>query len=248
MKDRLKISKTIRGNLLLCILIILVVAAIAVWQNVKEKKRAPKEGHEVGERTLLSGEQVEGPTENAKKVAITFDDGPTPGCTDRLLDGLKERGALATFFVIGEKAKQSPDLIKREEKEGHLIGNHTYSHVQLTAISMEAARREILDTQQVIGKAAGEEPEYMRPPFGAWQKELEEELGLMPVLWTVDPLDWTTSNVDEIVKKVVTEVEENDIILLHDCYASSVDAALRIVDLLSEEGYEFVTVDALILD
>ena len=88
----------------------------------------------------------------------------------------------------------------------------------------------------------------MRPPFGIWQRRLELDLEVLPVMWSIDPLDWTTENVDEIVNKVVTEAEENDIILLHDCYDSSVDAALRIVDILKEKGFEFVTVDELILD
>ncbi len=88
----------------------------------------------------------------------------------------------------------------------------------------------------------------MRPPFGAWQKKLEWELDVMPVMWTIDPLDWTTNNEDEIVNKVVTQAKENDIILLHDCYESSVNAALRIIDILQKEGYEFVTVDELIMN
>ena len=81
-----------------------------------------------------------------------------------------------------------------------------------------------------------------------WQKKLEWELDVMPVMWTIDPLDWTTNNEDEIVNKVVTQAKENDIILLHDCYESSVNAALRIVDILQKEGFEFVTVDELIMN
>ena len=88
----------------------------------------------------------------------------------------------------------------------------------------------------------------MRPPFGAWQRKLEQEIRMLPVLWTIDPLDWTTENQDEIVNKVVTEAEENDIILLHDCYKSSVEAGLRIIDILQEEGFVFVTVDELLLN
>ena len=88
----------------------------------------------------------------------------------------------------------------------------------------------------------------MRPPFGLWQRNLEMEIEVLPVMWTIDPLDWTTENVDEIVNKVVTEAEENDIILLHDCYDSSVDAALRIIDILQKKGFEFVTVEQLIMN
>lgn len=177
-------------------------------------------------------------------IAITFDDGPSSRYTGRLLDGLKERNVKASFFLIGE----NPVLVERIYKEGHLIGNHTYSHVQMTHLSEEAAVREIEKTDQVISAITGEHVAYMRPPFGAWQRELEVRMEVLPVLWSVDPLDWTTENVDEIVSKVVTEVEEGDIILLHDCYASSVEAALRIVDILQKEGYEFVTVDRLLID
>lgn len=181
-------------------------------------------------------------------IAITFDDGPSGRYTGRLLDGLKERNVKASFFLIGENAKENPELVERIYKEGHLIGNHTYSHVQMTHLSEEAAVGEIERTDQVISEITGEHVAYMRPPFGAWQRELEVRMEVLPVLWSVDPLDWTTENVDEIVSKVVTEVEEGDIILLHDCYASSVEAALRIVDILQKEGYEFVTVDRLLID
>ena len=181
-------------------------------------------------------------------IAITFDDGPSSRYTGRLLDGLKERSVKASFFLIGENAEENPVLVERIYKEGHLIGNHTYSHVQMTNLSEEAAVREIEKTDQVISAITGEHVAYMRPPFGAWQRELEVRMEVLPVLWSVDPLDWTTENVDEIVSKVVTEVEEGDIILLHDCYASSVEAALRIVDILQKEGYEFVTVDRLLID
>ena len=105
-----------------------------------------------------------------------------------------------------------------------------------------------MDADQEIYSITGKHTEYMRPPFGLWQRDLELELEVMPVMWTVDPLDWTTENVDEIVNKVVTEAEENDIILLHDCYKSSVEAALRIVDILAERGFEFVTVDELLMN
>lgn len=193
------------------------------------------------------GKSVSGEGE-APKIAITFDDGPSAHCTGRLLDGLKERGIKGTFFLIGENAEDNPKLVKRLHEEGHLIGNHTYSHVEITRLSDEEAKKEITKTDEIISSITGEHVEYMRPPFGLWQEELEEELDVMPVMWSIDPLDWTTKNVEEIVNKVVTEAEENDIILLHDCYDSSVDAALRIVDILKKKGFEFVTVDELLMD
>lgn len=184
----------------------------------------------------------------APKIALTFDDGPSAAWTPALLDGLKERGVKATFFLIGENADKNPEIVKRMAEEGHLIGNHTYHHVELTKVSENEARLELADTSAVIVRITGKEPEYMRPPFGAWQRKLEQEIQMLPVLWTIDPLDWTTENQDEIVNKVVTEAEENDIILLHDCYKSSVEAGLRIIDILQEEGFVFVTVDELLLN
>lgn len=201
------------------------------------------------EREIQQKESVEESGVKEKpSIAITFDDGPSDRYTGRLLDGLKERNVKASFFLIGENAEENSELVERIYKEGHLIGNHTYSHVQMTHLSEEAAVGEIEKTDQVISAITGEHVAYMRPPFGAWQRELEVRMEVLPVLWSVDPLDWTTENVDEIVSKVVTEVEEGDIILLHDCYASSVEAALRIVDILQKEGYEFVTVDRLLID
>lgn len=200
------------------------------------------------EREIQQKESVEESGVKEKpSIAITFDDGPSDRYTGRLL-GLKERNVKASFFLIGENAEENSELVERIYKEGHLIGNHTYSHVQMTHLSEEEAVREIEMTDQVISAITGEHVAYMRPPFGAWQRELEVKMEVLPVLWSVDPLDWMTENVDEIVSKVVTEAEEGDIILLHDCYASSVEAALRIVDFLQKEGYEFVTVDRLLLD
>lgn len=182
------------------------------------------------------------------KIALTFDDGPSASCTGRLLDGLKERGVKATFFLIGKNAEENPALVKRIYEEGHIIGNHTYHHVDITKISREEAAEEMKQTDAVIHAITGDHVDYVRPPFGVWRKELEAEMEVLPVMWSVDPLDWTTENVDEIVNKVVTKTKEDDIILLHDCYESSVDAALRIVDILSKEGYEFVTVDKMIMN
>ena len=100
------------------------------------------------------------------KIAITFDDGPSPAWTPQLLDGLKERNVKATFFLIGENAKNNPELVKREAEEGHLIGNHTYHHVEITRVPDETAQEEILMTNEVITGITGEEVSYMRPPFG----------------------------------------------------------------------------------
>ena len=183
-----------------------------------------------------------------KKIALTFDDGPHPYYTEQLLDGLKEQGVVATFFVTGEHAALHPDVIIRMQEDGHLIGNHTYSHIQLTTKNREKYKQELIDTNAVIEGITGEEVLYVRPPYGTWDKKFESELNMFPVLWTIDPLDWCSDNVDCIAGKVVEKAEENDIILMHDYYESSVTAALKIVDELQEEGYEFVTVEEILFD
>lgn len=180
------------------------------------------------------------------KIALTFDDGPSI-YTESLLDGLKERGVQVTFFVIGKSAEEYPEIVEREAKEGHIVGNHTYNHVEITKLNVEEAREEIEKTNEILGNLTQKRIEYVRPPFGIWEEELDD-LDMLSVMWSIDTLDWTTKNADEIVNKVVTQAEENDIILMHDCYESSVQAALRIVDLLQAEGFRFVTVDELLID
>lgn len=192
---------------------------------------------------LLPMEQAE-----KKKVALTFDDGPHPSFTEELLDGLKERGVVATFFVTGEHAELHPDIIKRMNDEGHLIGNHTYSHMQLKSDNLEEFKAELVKTNEVIRQITGEAPYFVRPPYGTWDKSLEEELDMFPVLWSVDPKDWCNNNADCVAYLVERETKENDIILLHDYFQSSVQAALEIVDELIREGYTFVTVDEIMFD
>lgn len=183
-----------------------------------------------------------------RRVALTFDDGPHPYYTEQLLDGLKERGVKATFFVTGEHAKLHPDVIQRMHEEGHLIGNHTYSHIQLRKNNQEAFREELIRTNEVIGEITGGEVLYVRPPYGSWDKSFEKELNMIPVLWTIDPLDWCSHDASCVADKVLKKVKENDIILLHDCYDTTVEAAFQIVDELNKKGYLFVTVEELLFD
>ena len=183
-----------------------------------------------------------------RKVALTFDDGPHPVYTSQLLDGLKKRSVRATFFVVGENIPGNEALLKRMETEGHLIGNHTYSHVKLSELDIVRACAEVEKTNALICEVTGKEPEFIRPPFGEWKKAMECRFEMIPVLWDVDPLDWTTKNTALVVERVLKDTKPGDIILLHDYYQSSVDAALEIVDALTERGYKFVTVDELILE
>ncbi|MDY3249476.1 MAG: polysaccharide deacetylase family protein [Candidatus Choladocola sp.] len=190
---------------------------------------------------------AEDSTETVRQVALTFDDGPHPVYTKKLLEGLEERNVTATFFVVGKNIPGNEALIEQMDRDGHLIGNHTYDHVKICDMSGSDACEQVEKTSSLIRGITGKDTEYVRPPFGAWNKSMECSFTMIPVLWSVDPKDWTTKNTEVIVQRVLGEVEDNDIILLHDYYDSSVDAALRIVDELLKRGYEFVTVDKLIL-
>lgn len=195
-------------------------------------------------RSSLTAEDQE--TEYKGRIALTFDDGPHPYYTEQLLDGLKERGVKATFFVMGKQAEEYPDIIKRMAEEGHLIGNHTYTHLQLCRTNEEAFKKELDRTNQLIFELTGNNTEFVRPPFGAWNKKFEEELNMFPVMWSVDPLDWCSTDASGIVNRVVRKIKEDDIILMHDQYKSSVTAALEIIDELKGQGFEFVTVEEIL--
>mgnify|MGYP000829151837 FL=1 len=149
------------------------------------------------------------------RVALTFDDGPSPKYTPILLDGLKERNVHATFFLLGKNIKKNQKLVQRMQKEGHLLGNHTYNHVQLDKISETTAKQEILRTNNEIYETAGIYPEYMRPPYGAWKKNLELCVEMFPVFWDIDTLDWKSQNVEAILETAGDRPEDGSIILMH---------------------------------
>ena len=183
-----------------------------------------------------------------KLLALTFDDGPHPVYTPMLLEGLKKRNVKCTFFVTGKNVEAYPQIVEQMQEDGHLIGNHTYSHIQLTNCNLAAFREELVKTNAAITKITEQEVIFVRPPYGLWDKSLETDLNMIPVLWTVDPVDWGTSDYSLVVQKMIRQTKENDIILLHDCYESSVKAALSYIDLEMENGFSFVTVDEILFD
>ena len=184
--------------------------------------------------------------EEAPRVALTFDDGPNAKYTPLLLEGLRKRNIHATFFLLGENIPKNEELLLRMQKDGHLIVCHTWSHVQLDKISPSSANREILKTNSLIYHITGTYPTCLRPPYGAWKKDLELPVTMLPVFWDVDTLDWQSQNPESILNIVRQNVQDGSIILMHDSYDSSVRAALAITDELTEKGYDFVTADQLL--
>ena len=178
-------------------------------------------------------------------VALTFDDGPRSSTTGPLLDGLELREVPATFFLVGNRIPGNEDLVRRMAAEGHQIGIHTYDHVELKGLSRRDFDLQVGKTRALITRLAGDGSYWLRPPYGCLDRNAGSWCGGPVILWSVDPEDWKDDDVDRIVAAVVEQVSDGDIILLHDLFPSSGQAALSIVDTLLERGFCFVTVEQL---
>lgn len=189
---------------------------------------------------------------NRKKIALTFDDGPHPIHTPEILDILSEYGIHATFFIIGENAEWNEELLRRELKEGHEIGNHTYSHMNLKKLSYDDMKKEIEEAEKAIYETLEYRTKLLRPPGGNFGSDLcraASELDYTVVCWSVDTLDWAHTPSDKIVENVLSNTKEGDIILFHDFVSGdspTPDALKKIIPALIDEGYTFVTVSELI--
>ena len=184
--------------------------------------------------------------ENEQLVALTFDDGPSGRFTRKLLEGLEERDAKATFLLCGYRMEQYPDLTERIFQEGHEIGLHGYSHKSMQDMCQRDAAQEIRKATALLPD--GCKVSFLRPPGGLCSECIQtvaEEFGLSILHWSVDPKDWAIHDAKSIETAVISHVRDEDVILLHDMSDSSVEAALEIVDTLQGQGFRFVTVSEL---
>lgn len=186
------------------------------------------------------------------KVALTFDDGPHPRYTHAILEVLREYGVTATFFVIGVNVENYPAAFEEIVESGCEIGNHTYTHKNVTAMSDAEIERELDMTEGAIMKYTSKKPTLFRPPQGAYDSRVEritEGRGYDIILWSIDTLDWAHTPPEKISSSVVSMLDKGDIILMHDytSHGNSAPEALRvIIPRLLKLGYEFVTVSELI--
>jgi peptidoglycan/xylan/chitin deacetylase (PgdA/CDA1 family) len=187
---------------------------------------------------------------DAPYVALTFDDGPHPTLTPKLLDLLKARNVKATFYVIGKNVLQYPEIVKRMVAEGHEVANHTWNHPALTKLSPAAVANEINTTTKAIIDVCGVAPLTMRPPYGATNaslnKRLAEEFGLPVILWSVDPQDWKIRRASHVSNHLIQHAKPGDILLAHDIHPSTIDAMPATLDALLAKGFKFATVSELI--
>jgi peptidoglycan/xylan/chitin deacetylase (PgdA/CDA1 family) len=183
-------------------------------------------------------------------VAMTFDDGPHPQNTPRLLDMLRARNIKATFYVIGRSVENYPQIVRRIVAEGHEIGNHTYTHRNLTKLSDSEVLRELTRTKDAIVAASGVQPRTMRPPYGALLQRqrsmIHSDFGYPTILWSVDPRDWQRPGVSVVTSRILTNAHNGAIILAHDLHSPSVDAMPATLDGLLRKGFKFVTVSQMI--
>jgi peptidoglycan-N-acetylglucosamine deacetylase len=175
-------------------------------------------------------------------VRLTFDDGPNRKATSAILDTLAAHGATATFFVVGSMVAASPRVVRRASREGHGIGNHSWSHPDLTMLSRDQVKAQLARTTKAIDQATGTGPTEWRPPYGATNPDVEEAaraVGLTTmVLWTVDPRDWEDPPATAVRDRVLQDVRPNSTVLLHDGSGTNTPEALpMILDGLAERGY-----------
>lgn len=180
--------------------------------------------------------------EGKKLICFTFDDGPSK-YTAKLLDGLAQRNAKATFFVVGNRVKSYPSILLRMKNEGHTIGQHSWSHKNLKKLDENAAKNEIYLANDAIKSIIGENPRYIRPPYGAYSDATLTYADMVFINWSIDPLDWKYKNADTVYKNIISKAYDGAIILVHDLYGTSVDGALKAMDHLANEGYAFVSID-----
>ncbi|MEG2984007.1 MAG: polysaccharide deacetylase family protein [Peptostreptococcaceae bacterium] len=194
--------------------------------------------------------------EDKKMIALTFDDGPDEDFSPQILDILKKYEAKATFFVVGQKVGWNPDIVKRASEEGHEIGNHTFTHINICKSSTEQINNEINKTQEIIKEVTGKESEWFRPPYRAINENLFSIMkakDMKVVLWSdLDPKDWSNPGAYNIVKTIETKSENGTIILLHDYNkirnnkSQTIQALEQIIPKMQGLGYEFVTISEII--
>lgn len=188
---------------------------------------------------LLSAENSVDP--NKPMIALTFDDGPGAR-TSELLDALEQNNAHATFFMLGQRAAQYPDTVKKMAEIGCEMGNHTYDHTSLVKLDADGVKKQVSDTNAAIVQAAGQPATVLRPSYGAINDTVKENVGMPMILWSIDTLDWKTRDVQATIDNVMNSAKDGDIVLMHDIHTQTIDAAIALIPKLTAAGYQLVTV------
>ena len=181
--------------------------------------------------------------EYKKLVAFTFDDGPIKETTEVLLDGLRLRNVKATFFVLGAQCEEFPDILKKIAEDGHQIGGHGYNHKNLPLLKQKEIEEQINKTNEIIESIIGERPKIFRPAYGNYNRKVIKYSEMPIILWSIDTEDWRVRNAQRIYDRYIDKIKDGDIVLFHDKFPSSVEAALMMIDELKRRGFSFVTIE-----
>ncbi len=216
------------------------IAAVGMLPTMKKGHRTQVPGdRNIGEGMAYVGNKTQ------PAIALTFDDGPSKNPTTRILDVLESYQVHATFFVMGYKAEDYADQLNRAKALGCELGNHSYNHPKLTAISDSKAEKQISRTRKLVKKVTGTAPSLVRPPYGSYNDTVLSLLKAPAILWSLDTRDWKTRDADSTVNAVLSDVKDGDIVLMHDVYEPTADAVERLVPELIDRGYQLVTVHEL---
>ena len=209
-----------------------------VTANIDNNK---KEKFNADNKLIIDTDTLDG----KKAIALTFDDGPSE-YTAELVSELNSRGVRATFFMVGSCIEKYPDVLPMMVLGGHPLGNHTYSHVDITTLTQSSIVDTIEQTDNAIFNACGQRSTAFRPPYGSTTAEITQTIDKTVTLWSLDTMDWKSRDTQQVKNKIVSQAKDGSIVLLHDLYRTSIDGALAAVDQLQGEGFVFVTVDELL--
>ncbi|MET1109498.1 polysaccharide deacetylase family protein [Enterococcus faecium] len=248
----MKREKKIIGIIAFMSFIILNILGLFITINMLENNEANATNEPINKNILK--EKIDYTVESSssqiknldRAIAITFDDGPNEITTPKILDILKRKNIQATFFMLGENVSRNKEIVKRIFDSGHEIGNHSFSHRQLTLLSDEEIKNEINDTDREIRKITGINPNYIRPPYGSVNKNIAK-IGKRPIIeWSVDSRDWQSKNKESIINEVKNQVYPGSILLFHDIQEATVEALPEVIDYLYSQNYKLVTIGQLL--
>src|SRR5438552_4644606 len=226
----------------------LLIATFTLASDPENPLQTPeKSGHKTPteQNITFNAIHTDGPC-----IAMTFDDGPSATLTPKLLDLLAARHIKVTFFVIGENVAEHPEVVARAAREGHEIGNHSWSHPNVAKMSQESVRSQLQRTDDAIKNATGKRPTLMRPPYGSITERekhwIHDEFGYRIILWDVDPYDWKRPGPAVVRNRILKETRPGSIVLSHDIHPGTIEAMPSTLDALEAKGFKFVTVSELI--
>jgi len=227
-----------KSKSLIIIAIILLITVFVGFETGYRQKLSP-----------LSGKTIWHGNPSLPEIALTFDDGPNKKSTPLILDILKKRNIKATFFVVGKNLKENSDILIRINKEGHVIGNHTYYHLDGNNVKIDRIGNNLKWTDVLINKFTGKRPEYFRPPFGYenWRFLREaEKLNYSTILWSVDGGEWNEkATTEKVIRRITDNTQNGSIILLHDTEIVA-QSLPKIIDKLRAKGFRFVTISQMV--